>query len=202
MATIERERTIPLVGPARDASAQPVFTADGGRRERLLRVAGRVVAVLVAIWLVALLAGTIGFGRLPGLPGSSLLHRSDRPAEAPRARSTGGSAKGASFAGRPAGAVASDRMSRQEILTPSVRPQPLRPAVRPAAPPARTQVVAPLPPVSPGKPQGRAVRRRGNQTQPPPPPPGNANGLNGTSPGQLKHQLPPPPPPPPPLKKG
>src|SRR5207253_1301709 len=110
-----------------------------------------------------------------------------------------------SFAQRPAaaGPVRSSGISRQGASTRSGRTRvPARPpghaVVRPPAP-----VAAVVPPVSPGKPRGRAVRRHGNQTLPPPPPPGNngngnAYGKSGTAPGQLRKQPPPPPPPPPP----
>jgi hypothetical protein len=46
----------------------PVFVSADGRRQRMLRVLGRVAAGLTVLWLVALLAGAIGLGRLPGVP--------------------------------------------------------------------------------------------------------------------------------------
>lgn len=61
--------------PISDAAAEalrepgrlPVFVSADGRRRRVLRLAGRVVAGLTALWLVALLAGALGLGRLPGI---------------------------------------------------------------------------------------------------------------------------------------
>lgn len=52
----------------RPASERPIFVAEGDRRARWLARLGRAAAVLVALWLVALLAGALGFGRLPGVP--------------------------------------------------------------------------------------------------------------------------------------
>ena len=74
------------MGTLEHQETQPVFAAATRRRERVLRIAGRIAALLVAIWLVALLAGAIGFGRLPGVPGAGLLERKDHPAKAPPAR--------------------------------------------------------------------------------------------------------------------
>src|SRR5436305_10396432 len=54
-------------GTASDAEA-PVFAARGALRPRALALAARVIAVLVVLWLVALLAGALGLGRLPGVP--------------------------------------------------------------------------------------------------------------------------------------
>src|SRR3954453_1112835 len=47
---------------------QPVFAATDGRRARRLRIVALVAAALVALWLIALVAGTLGFGRLPIVP--------------------------------------------------------------------------------------------------------------------------------------
>ena len=46
----------------------PIFVSVDGRRSRVLKLAGRVVVGLTALWLVALLAGATGVGRLPGVP--------------------------------------------------------------------------------------------------------------------------------------
>src|SRR5438132_12432084 len=78
MTTIQRERSLERQG-------QPVFASNDGRRERVLKRVGGVAAVLVVLWLAALLAGAIGFGRLPGLPGSGFLQRGEHGSKAPRA---------------------------------------------------------------------------------------------------------------------
>jgi hypothetical protein len=46
---------------------RPVFVADDGRRARRLALGARAAAALVAIWAVALVAGGVGFARLPAL---------------------------------------------------------------------------------------------------------------------------------------
>src|SRR5438094_6947620 len=47
---------------------RPVFVADGGRRAAILRCISIAAAGLTAAWLVALLTGAFGFGRLPAVP--------------------------------------------------------------------------------------------------------------------------------------
>src|SRR5919197_3529867 len=51
----------------REPARLPIFVARDGRRRRVLRLVGRVVAGLTALWLVALLAGALGLGHLPGI---------------------------------------------------------------------------------------------------------------------------------------
>jgi hypothetical protein len=46
---------------------RPVFVASGNRRARALRYAAVLAAVVACIWLVALVVGMLGFGRLPGV---------------------------------------------------------------------------------------------------------------------------------------
>jgi hypothetical protein len=207
MATIERQAPrLPSAAPS-----ETVFSADDGRRERALRVVGRLAAVIAGLWLLALLVGAMGFGHLPGLPGSALLDRATGPAKPPSESPRANRAEAAnkmSAASRAVVPIA--RAAQVRAGSPSARTR--APAHRPpppaAPPPPAGQVSAPAvvaPP--PGKPQGRAVRRHGNQAQPAPPPPGygngngNGNGQAVVNPGRLKHQLPPPPPPPPPPPK-
>jgi hypothetical protein len=47
---------------------KPVFVADTGHRQRLLRFGALGLGAITGAWLIALLVGTLGFGRLPGLP--------------------------------------------------------------------------------------------------------------------------------------
>ncbi len=66
------ELQIPPPSPSaafdRPASERAIFVDEGERRARWLGRLGRGAAVLFALWLVALLAGALGFGRLPGVP--------------------------------------------------------------------------------------------------------------------------------------
>jgi hypothetical protein len=45
---------------------RPVFVATGNRRARGLRYTAVLAVVLACVWLVALVVGMLGFGRLPG----------------------------------------------------------------------------------------------------------------------------------------
>ena len=47
---------------------QPVFVARDGRRAMILRLAVRSVAAVTAAWLIALVTGAFGLGRLPAVP--------------------------------------------------------------------------------------------------------------------------------------
>jgi hypothetical protein len=69
-----------------------VFVAEGGRRQRAFRVAVRAAAALTGAWLLALVVGSLGLGRLPGLPLPSIgaLHeQSDTAAGDSRAKDQG-----------------------------------------------------------------------------------------------------------------
>ncbi|MGH3080636.1 MAG: hypothetical protein ACRDNH_05800 [Gaiellaceae bacterium] len=46
---------------------RPVFVASGNRRARALRYAAVLAVVVACVWLVALVVGMLGFGRLPGV---------------------------------------------------------------------------------------------------------------------------------------
>jgi hypothetical protein len=47
---------------------KPVFVSDDGRRRRALRLAASGAVAVGAVWLVALIAGAFGLGRLSGVP--------------------------------------------------------------------------------------------------------------------------------------
>jgi hypothetical protein len=49
---------------------RPVFVAEHSWRERAVRAALGVLAALLLVWLLALIAGALGFGSLPPLPAS------------------------------------------------------------------------------------------------------------------------------------
>jgi hypothetical protein len=145
----------------------------------------------------------MGFGHLPGLPGAGLVDRTSKaPKKTPPAQPAADVNGQTSFAGTvsPAQSGANGQATSAQARARARAHK----ATSVAQPPASVQVTPPAgQPPSPGKPQGRAVRRHGNKTQTPPPPPGNGNGNgNGNgqavvNPGRTKHLTPPPPPPPP-----
>ncbi|MEP6909548.1 MAG: hypothetical protein ABI896_03845 [Actinomycetota bacterium] len=200
MTTVERE---PAVHPG-PAPSQPVFSSDNNRRERVLRIVGRLGAVLAGIWLLALLAGAMGFGSLPLIPGSGLLDRSSKPsAKNPRKPAAAGANSRSRFAARTVSSTRSGAGARQAAAARRRALARRKSLVAPRPTPPAGQVVPPAaPPLSPGKPRGQAVRAHGNPVHPPPPAAqGQAKGQEVVNPGRLKHLLPPPPPPPPPSKK-
>src|SRR3954447_8588157 len=62
-ATAEPE----TAAPPPPLAERPVFAATTPARPRALKIAGRVMAGLVALWLVALVLGTFGFGPVAGI---------------------------------------------------------------------------------------------------------------------------------------
>ena len=72
MTTIAQEQatTVPAAGPIE----RPVFVTDGDQRARRLRLAAVFVVVVASLWVVGLVIGMLGLGRLPGvslpLPGA------------------------------------------------------------------------------------------------------------------------------------
>lgn len=189
MATIEPNRPLPP-NAAQDSPPEPVFSSENDRRERVLRAVGHLVAVVVGIWLLALLAGAVGFGHLPGLPGAGLVDRATGRTKAPAKTPPGAepttertqnfantNVSGSSGAqGQSGSRSVNGRTPAQGTPTRRTRP--------------RTSQVPP-PPI---RPQGRAVRGHGVQPPAPPPPAqGNATGQNVVNPARLKKTLPPPP---------
>src|SRR3954464_13694488 len=63
-ATAEPETA---ASPPPPVGERPVFAATTPARPRALKLAGRVTAGLVALWLVALVLGTFGFGPVAGI---------------------------------------------------------------------------------------------------------------------------------------
>jgi hypothetical protein len=49
-------------------SERPIFVADHGRRATLIHLFARATAAAGGLWLIALLAGAFGLGRLPAVP--------------------------------------------------------------------------------------------------------------------------------------
>lgn len=73
--------------------AAPVFLSADGRRARLLRLGGCAAAALSALWLAALLSGTLGLGRLPGVPLPDIGGKSHRGSQSAAAEPTTRSAR-------------------------------------------------------------------------------------------------------------
>ena len=202
MATVESSAR-PPASAVQDRLVQPVFSSVRGRREHVVRNVGRLAAVLAGIWLVALLVGAMGLGSLPLIPGSGLLDPAPKTAKTPRARPVVGGARQTNFAARPMTTAGRGTPSQAGSRAGARHRTPARPAhpapVAPrTSPVSRVAPPAAAPPLaSPGRPQGRAVRRQGTQAQPAPPPPANqdAKGQAVENPGRLKHELLPPPPP-------
>ena len=72
---------------------RPVFVAEHGRRALVMRFVARTAAALAGLWLVGLLAGAFGFGRLPAVPFPPIGALHGQTAAAPdRAPSKGGGA--------------------------------------------------------------------------------------------------------------
>lgn len=211
MATMERE---PALRQLPHEPERPVFLAADGRRARRLRVVAFAVTVLAVLWLVALAAGTLGFGSLPGfsVPQLANLGGGGTPPPAPdpaQRNDARDSAEGVAGATTRSGRLPTS--SRAEPLSASqgrgttaspgkaklVRPDPRRPApaqpatpVQPAQPVQPPQAQVPAQPVTGREQRGLpAPPGHARKTEPAPPPPGNRRGQDTTTP-------PPPPPPP------
>lgn len=117
------EATLPASAraDAPPADERPVFAAADGRRARRLRVAALLAAALVGLWVAALAAGMLGFGRLPGVPDLT-----SRPPDAHRATAPGwtrtppGGGGGSLFAA-PAGRAATLGRLRAPTTSPGAR---------------------------------------------------------------------------------
>jgi hypothetical protein len=75
----ERVRVSDLRGSAATVPRSAVLEDPSGRRRRRLRLAGRVVAFALTLWLVALILGGVGLSPVPGVPFAHIL----RPAAPP-----------------------------------------------------------------------------------------------------------------------
>ena len=53
---------------------KPVFLDERGRRRRLVRLGGALAVLLVTAWLALIVAGPLGFARLPGAVLPRLVH--------------------------------------------------------------------------------------------------------------------------------
>lgn len=216
MTTIEREMTVRTTPHEPE---RPVFLAANGRRARRLRIAALAVTVLAVLWLVALAAGTLGFGSLPGfsvpqlanLGGGGTPPPPARGSEGDRSNSERGSAQPVSDAtvqkthtaappGVQSRAAAESRVGTdpagkaKAVQRPVQRPNPVQPAV--PAQPAQPQAAAP--PLTGRERRGlSAPPGHARQLEPAPPPPGRRVGQETTT-----TPIAPPPPPPPGNGKG
>src|SRR4051794_7554494 len=96
------ESSATTVEAAREPSAAepPIFVADHPWRGRGVRAAVAIGAVLLVAWVVAIVAGALGFGSLPGLP------LTGGASQAESAAPTHGAAGAQNAASGPAGAAA------------------------------------------------------------------------------------------------
>ena len=69
----DRVRVSDLRGNAGVPAPAAVLEDPTGRRRRRLRVAGRVLAVALTLWLVALVLGSVGLSPVPGVPFAHVL---------------------------------------------------------------------------------------------------------------------------------
>ena len=137
-----------------ESTPLPVFVSSDGRRARVLRLVGRVVAGLTVLWLVSLLAGVIGVGRFPGVPLPSTDERSPAPAAAPSDHTARGRA-GSPEAARK-GAETTSRPNRVESR-----------AVHPSGDAATSQGRSSAPPGGPGTGATLTHRSSGRASEPP-----------------------------------
>jgi hypothetical protein len=77
----DRVRVSDLRGSAAPAAGTAVLEDPSGRRRRRLRLGGRVVALVLTLWLVALVLGGVGLSPVPGVPFAHII----RPASPPPA---------------------------------------------------------------------------------------------------------------------
>lgn len=78
----DRVRVSDLRGSAAPAAGAAVLEDPTGRRRKRLRLASRVVAVALTLWLVALVLGGVGLNPVPGVPFAHIL----KPAAPPTPR--------------------------------------------------------------------------------------------------------------------
>jgi len=107
--TMESSASTVEAARERSAAEPPIFVADDPWRGRAVRAAGAIGAVLLATWVVAIVAGALGFGSLPGVPltgGGSPVKSA--PATTGAAGGASAAKSGSGAAGRPGVAPAAD----------------------------------------------------------------------------------------------
>lgn len=188
-------------------SERPVFLAKSGRRARILGIAAKFAFVITVLWLAALAAGMLGFGRLPGTSIEQPFNRlisggGDASKNQPPSADSGSASVTASARERSARAQAIAARRSTFLGTSARRPRsPRRPAAaqptQPARPAAGQAAVAQQPRQQGWTRQGHvAPPGQVRKAQPPAPVPTQP----GKGLGRVKKTAPitPPPPPPPP----
>ncbi len=188
---------------------RPVFLAENGRRARILGIGAKVAFVLTALWLVALAAGMLGFGHLPGTridkPFNRLIGGGGGDEPKKQAPSTDSASVTGSPSERPTGARTQATVVKRSIRagTPPVRGRSARrvrraPLTRPPAgrvarlarqrslartghvvPPGQALKAQPPPPPPAQPGNGYGRAKKATTNPPPPPPPGNGIGNGG-----------------------
>ena len=201
----DRVRVSDLRGGATPAPASAVLEDPTGRRRRRLRIGGRIVALALSLWLVALVLGGVGLNPVAGVPFAHILRPASPPApkkESEPAQPTVADLQPALPAGSPASAVApqvtrpaaTTTPARRTVRTPAAKQKPaasprsvavhtLTPAVdgAPSAAPGRTTTHP-----NNGKGSGSTTSTTTTTTTTTPGRSGGAPGQTGTAPGRSR----------------
>jgi len=163
-----------------------VFVSASGNRERALRLGARAVVALVILWLVALLAGALGLGRLPGVPLPDV-----GKINAPPAHAAAGKLGPSSAAHRPKAASAKPARGKR-----SGSPDTTKPPGGQGRRGSQRQAIGPRPPMNEVAPTRGAQGLPGPGALPPAAasPPANTvtPGRSGTAPGSANRPSGPP----------
>ncbi len=134
-----------------------MFAAPNGRRRRRVRASAMVLGGLVSLWLVALIAGMLGFGGLPALPVPGALG-GERDAVAPSVTPLSDSPAGRRASRSALRSTASPRSSNSARVSRS--PAPTRRVARrrsSSTGPASSHVAAPVATTRPGRRVGQSA---------------------------------------------
>lgn len=185
---------------ATERPGEPVFVSASGNRERALRLGARAVVALVILWLVALLAGALGLGRLPGVPLPDV-----GKVNAPPAHAAAGKLGPSSAAHRPKAASAKPARGKRSRSPATTKPVRGKRSASPATtkPPggqgrrgSQRQAIGPRPPMNEVAPTRGAQGLPGSGALPPaaasPPATTVTPGRSGTAPGSADRPSGPP----------
>jgi hypothetical protein len=179
---VRSRRTELAPPPVEPVPEQPVFAYAGVHRRRLLRAGGFTLAAGVTVWLVAMVAGVMGLGTLPGVPDIAAQddQRSHATPVAKSAQTSEGRRQPARTPGigstptqrrealrRPSGARATER--RAAPISRRAEPRRARPKAkaRKPQPGTRTRARAPRPRAAPPARERRPHPARPQQVKPP-----------------------------------
>lgn len=160
---------------------RPVFVADHGRRQALMRAMIVLGAVLIAAWLIALVAGALGWGNLPGVPFSA---GSDHGQPATSASQEGPAKERAAaqvVSPSSTGGRASSGPSRSSLPAPHGSRSPAGALATPAGSGASAGTGSRQSPGSTGGPPNPGATTPGNGT-------GSEPGNRGSAPSTLPHE--------------